>query len=468
MKIRKIDDNMWEIPQEGGMQVPVRICSNESLLESMKGDKTLEQAQNVAQLPGIVDASFVMPDGHQGYGFPIGGVAAFSATDGIISPGGVGYDINCGVRLLLSSLQKDEVVERRDALLDELFKNVPSGLGSKGKIPRLSSSEMDAMLERGAEWACEHDYGESKDIKRLEDGGRMPADPELVSPTAKKRGSTQLGSLGSGNHFLELQYVDKVYDERIARAFGIYEGQAALMIHTGSRGCGHQVCSDYLRVMDKATKKYHINIPDRELTCAPVQSAEGQSYIKAMGCAANFAWANRQMITHWCRESFQDVYGDEELDILYDVAHNIAKLEEHKGGRYYVHRKGATRALWKGRKELPSCYRDVGQPVILPGSMGTASYVLCGTERSAFTFGSTAHGAGRLLSRSKATKNYRGETIRDELAKRNIAIRAASMKTVAEEAPGAYKDIDSVADVSDALGIGKKVARLLPLGVVKG
>ena len=450
------------------MQVPVRICSNESLLESMKQDKTLEQAVNVTKLPGIADASFVMPDGHQGYGFPIGGVAAFSATDGIISPGGVGYDINCGVRLLLSSLVKDEVIERRDALLDALYKNVPSGLGSKGKMARLSSSEMDAMLERGAEWACENDYGEKNDLKHLEEGGRMPADASLVSTTAKKRGSTQLGSLGSGNHFLELQYVEEIYDERIARSFGIYEGQVAIMVHTGSRGCGHQVCSDYLRVMDKATKKYHIVIPDRELTCAPVQSTEGQSYIKAMGCAANFAWANRQMITHWCRESFQDTYGDEELDILYDVAHNIAKLEEHGKKHYYVHRKGATRALWKGRKELPSCYRDIGQPVILPGSMGTASYVLCGTERSALTFGSTAHGAGRLLSRSKATKSYRGETIRDELAKRNISIRAASMKTVAEEAPGAYKDIDSVADVSDALGIGKKVARLRPLGVVKG
>jgi tRNA-splicing ligase RtcB len=425
------------------------------------------QAKNVAMLPGIEEASIVMPDGHQGYGFPIGGVAAFREEDGIISPGGVGYDINCGVRLLTSHLTVGDILPKKAKLLDTLFNNVPSGLGSTGKI-RLPAPEMDAMLELGATWACEQDFGEKRDVRFIEEEGSMHGDATLVSAKAKKRGAPQLGSLGSGNHFLEVQAVEKIYDERAAKAFGLYEGQVAVMVHTGSRGCGHQVCSDYLRTMERAAKAYNIALPDRELACAPISSKEGREYFKAMACAANFAWANRQMITHWVRESFDAVYGSPELNILYDVAHNIAKHEVHNKNRYLVHRKGATRALWKGRSELPLPYRDVGQPVILPGSMGTASYVLCGAPGARDSFGSTAHGAGRVLSRSKAIKRYNGEGLVSELAQRGIDVRAESSRTVAEEAPGAYKDIDQVAEVSHAAGIATRVARLVPLGVVKG
>ncbi len=449
------------------MKVPLRVFATKSLLEGMQGDLTLTQAKNVAMLPGIEDASIVMPDGHQGYGFPIGGVAAFREEDGIISPGGVGYDINCGVRLLTSALTMGDIIPKKARLLDTLFKNVPSGLGSKGKI-RLPSPEMDAMLELGATWACEHGYGEKRDIRHIEEEGSMRGDASLVSTKAKKRGSPQLGSLGSGNHFLEIQAVEKIYDQHAAKAFGLFEGQVAVMIHTGSRGCGHQICSDYLRIMERAAKDYSIPLPDRELACAPIASKEGREYYKAMACAANFAWANRQMITHWVRESFDAVYDSPELDILYDVAHNIAKHEDHDKKRYLVHRKGATRALWKGRSELPNQYRGIGQPVLLPGSMGTASYVLCGAPGARISFGSTAHGAGRVLSRSKAIKRYDGEGIIGELAKRGIDVRAESNRTIAEEAPGAYKDIDQVADVSHNAGIATRVARLVPLGVVKG
>ncbi|MBN1786270.1 MAG: RtcB family protein [Candidatus Methanofastidiosa archaeon] len=467
MNFKRIGDNLWEVPKEGNMKVPVRIVASEELLEMMKMDLTIHQAINVSMLPGIEGASFVMPDGHQGYGFPIGGVAAFNMESGIISPGGVGYDINCGVRLLKTDMDHAELLGKKHSLLVSMFKNVPSGLGSKGKV-RLRQGDMDEVLEHGAKWAVENDYGWKEDLKYTEEGGRMPSDPRLISEQAKKRGSSQLGSLGSGNHFLELQYVSEIFDERAAKAFGLYEGQAVVMIHTGSRGCGHQVCSDYLRTMEKALKKYELVLPDRELACAPIASQEGREYFKAMSGAANFAWANRQMITHWTRESFESVYGHSELEMLYDVAHNIAKEEQHKGKRFMVHRKGATRALWKDRPEITPDYKSVGQPVIIPGSMGTASYVLCGHENASEFFGSTAHGAGRVLSRSKAIKRFRGEDVSDDLGKRGIDVVADQMRTVAEEAPEAYKDIDKVADVSHEVGIATKVARLLPLGVVKG
>jgi len=467
MQIESCGNSMWEIPKTGKMNVPVRIFANPGILEMMKLDNTLQQAQNVAMLPGIVDASIVMPDGHQGYGFPIGGVAAFDMESGVISPGGVGYDINCGVRVLTTRLSADEVEEKKDSLLESLFRNVPSGVGSQGKI-RLPTPEMDVMLEFGAKWAVESGYGDKRDITCTEEGGMLAAEPELVSKRAKKRGSTQLGSLGSGNHFLEIQKVDSIFDKTIASRYGLEEDMAVVMIHTGSRGCGHQVCSDFLRTMEKAVKRYGIYLPDRELACAPISSPEGREYIKAMGCAANFAWANRQLITHWVRESFEEVYGEGDLRVLYDVAHNIAKKERHGKKDYMVHRKGATRALWKGRKEVPVPYRDVGQPVLLPGSMGTSSYILCGSKMSSVSFGSTAHGAGRVLSRSKAIKQYSGEEIQADLARKGIGIRAERMKTVAEEAPGAYKDIDIVATVSDEAGIATKVARLAPMGVIKG
>jgi len=467
MNIKRIGDFLWEVPREGEMNVPVRIVASEELLEMMKMDMTIKQAVNVSMLPGIEEASYVMPDGHQGYGFPIGGVAAFNIDTGVISPGGVGYDINCGVRLLKSDLSLEEVEGKKHDLLKTMFKNIPSGLGSKGRI-RLMGNDMDNVLELGARWAVENDYGEPEDLKRIEEGGRMQSDPRIISPQAKKRGASQLGSLGSGNHFLELQYVSDIYDEKAAKSFGLYKGQVAVMVHTGSRGCGHQVCSDHLRNMERAIKKYDLRLPDRELACAPISSVEGKEYFRGMCGAANFAWANRQMITHWTRESFESTYGPSEMELLYDVAHNIAKREEHKGKEYVVHRKGATRALWKDRKEICSKYRKVGQPVIIPGSMGTSSYVLCGSKSASDFFGSTAHGAGRVLSRSKAIKRFSGEKIREELGKRGIDVVADKMRTVAEEAPEAYKDIDNVVGVSHNVGIATKVARLVPIGVVKG
>ncbi|WP_460127291.1 RtcB family protein [Thermococcus prieurii] len=443
----------------------------------MRQDRTLEQAANVAMLPGIYKYSIVMPDGHQGYGFPIGGVAAFDVKEGVISPGGVGYDVNCGVRLIRTNLTEKEVRPRIKELVDTLFKNVPSGLGSKGRV-RLHWSQLDDVLADGAKWAVDNGYGWKEDLEHLEEGGRMDgADPNAVSQRAKQRGAPQLGSLGSGNHFLEVQVVDKIYDEEIAKAYGLFEGQVVVMVHTGSRGLGHQVASDYLRIMEKANRKYGIPWPDRELVSVPFGSEEGQRYFSAMKAAANFAWANRQMITHWVRESFEEVFKrkaeDMEMHIVYDVAHNIAKVEEHEvDGRkvkVVVHRKGATRAFPAGHPDVPRAYRDVGQPVLIPGSMGTASYVLAGAEGSMReTFGSSCHGAGRLLSRKAATRQYRGDRLRNELMRRGIYVRAASLRVVAEEAPGAYKSVDNVVSVVHQAGIAKLVARMRPMGVAKG
>ena len=480
ISLKKVNAFIWEIPKNSkpGMKVPGRVFADEVLLEKMKQDLTLEQCVNVAQLPGIYKFSIVLPDGHQGYGFPIGGVAALDAEEGVISPGGVGYDINCGVRLVRSDLNYEEIKDVLPRLINTIFNLVPSGVGSRGKI-RLSSSQFNDVLLDGAQWAVRNGYGWDEDFQHCEESGRMPhADPDKISDRAKARGMPQLGTLGSGNHFLEIQIVDKIYNLDVAKRLGIlHEGQVTIMIHTGSRGFGHQVCSDYLRIMERAVRKYNIKIPDRELVCAPAKSREAEDYFAAMSCATNFAWANRQCILHWVREAFERVLNSSAeslgLKLIYDVAHNIAKLEEHKinGERrkVYVHRKGATRAFPRGHPAVPSDYRDIGQPVLIPGSMGTASYVLLGQPKAMeISFGSTAHGAGRLLSRRAATRRFRGSEVQRRLAERGILVRSASMKGIAEEAPEAYKDIDRVVEVSHRVGIATLVARLVPIGVVKG
>jgi tRNA-splicing ligase RtcB len=480
VSLRRLEDVVWEIPTsyKKGMRVPARIFADEYLLQKMQSDLTLEQAANVAMLPGIYKYSIVLPDGHQGYGFPIGGVAAFDAEEGVLSPGGVGYDINCGVRILRTDLRYEDVKDKLPELTELLFRYIPSGLGSRGRIS-LSKNELDRVLAEGVEWAVERGYGWSEDPEFIEERGSMEgADPSKVSDTAKERGREQLGTLGSGNHFLEVQVVDKIYDLRAAAEMGITEvGQVAVMIHTGSRGLGHQVCSDYLRVMEVAVRRYNMPLPDRELVSVPTKSREAEDYFAAMKAAANFAWANRQLITHWVREVFSKVFGKSAdelgLHIVYDVAHNIAKLEEHvvDGARklVYVHRKGATRAFPPGHPQVPSKYKGIGQPVLIPGSMGTASYILVGTTKAMeITFGSAPHGAGRVLSREEAKRRYRGSEIKSSLESRGIVVRAASMAVVAEEAPGAYKDVDRVAEVADRAGMAKRVVRLVPIAVVKG
>ena len=479
-KIKQIDDVRWEIPQDfrRGMRVPARVYADAEMLNDMGKDLTLEQAVNVTFLQGIYKYSITLPDGHQGYGFPIGGVAATDAQEGVISPGGVGYDINCGVRLLHTNMEKKDVELKLREIVEALFRNVPSGLGSTGHV-KLTPAQLDEVLERGARWAVENGFGWKEDLERLEEKGCMAgADAKKVSAEAKHRGFPQLGSLGSGNHFLEVQKVDKIYDREVAKKFGIErEGQVTVMIHTGSRGLGHQVCSDYLRTMERVVRQYKIELPDRELVNVPVTSPEGQAYLAAMACAANYAWANRQMIVHWVRQSFEQVFGKDAeslgLHIVYDVAHNIAKLEEHSvdGGKrkVYVHRKGATRAFGPGHPDVPAMYRDVGQPVLIPGDMGTASYVLVGTEQAMQeTFASTAHGAGRHLSRTAALKQFWGEEVKKQLESRGIIVRAAKISVIAEEAPGSYKSVDKVAEISHKAGIARKVARLVPMGVAKG
>jgi len=480
VSLKKLEDVVWEIPTsyKKGMRVPARVYADEYLLQKMQSDLTLEQAANVAMLPGIYKYSIVLPDGHQGYGFPIGGVAAFDAEEGVLSPGGVGYDINCGVRILRTDLRYEDVKDKLTELAELLFRYIPSGLGSRGRIS-LSKGELDRVLAEGVEWAVERGYGWSEDPEFIEERGSMEgADPSKVSDTAKERGREQLGTLGSGNHFLEIQVIDKIYDPKAAAVMGITEvGQITVMIHTGSRGLGHQVCSDYLRIMEVAVRRYNMPLPDRELVSVPAKSREAEDYFAAMKAAANFAWTNRQLITHWTREVFSKVLGrsadDLGMHIVYDVAHNIAKLEEHAidGGRkfVYVHRKGATRAFPPGHSLVPSKYKGIGQPVLIPGSMGTASYILVGTNKAmGISFGSAPHGAGRVLSREEAKRRYRGSEIKSSLERRGIVVRAASMAVVAEEAPSAYKDVDRVADVADRAGMAKKVVRLVPISVVKG
>jgi len=478
--LNKIDDYRWEIPKsyKPGMRVPGLVYADAAMLESIKEEQSLEQVANVAFLPGIVSRSMAMPDIHWGYGFPIGGVAAMRVSDGVISPGGVGYDINCGVRLLRTNLTENEVKPKIKELVNTLFHEVPSGLGSEGKI-RVGEKEINEVLSDGAHWAVKRNFGLPEDLEATEETGRMKgANPDKVSARAKKRGAPQSGTLGSGNHFLEVQVVREIYDEIAAKTMGIERtGQVLLLIHTGSRGLGHQVCDDYLRIMEEAVQRCGINLPDRQLACAPIESKEGKDYLAAMACAANYAWANRQCITHWARESFVKVFGKrlEELGMrqIYDVAHNIAKIEEHlvdgQKTTVCVHRKGATRAFPAGHKDIPVRYKEVGQPVLIPGDMGRCSYIAVGTERAmAETFGSTCHGAGRLQSRGAAKRSLRGVDVAEELRAKGIFVKAASMASLAEEASQAYKDVSQVVEVTHQAGISRKVAMASPLGVIKG
>jgi tRNA-splicing ligase RtcB len=477
--LKLVSDYTWVIPKnfKECMNVDAIVFADDYLLKKMEEDLTLVQAANVACLNGVVKAVYVMPDGHQGYGFPIGGVAAMRYDDGVISPGGVGYDINCGVRLLRTNLSYNDVKDKVKDLIDEIFRNVPSGVGSTGKV-RLSLSELDRVLEEGVEWAVGKGFGWYEDLDHIEERGRMEAaDASKVSKVAKERGAPQLGTLGAGNHFLEVQVVDKIYAPDIAKKIGIeYEGQITVMVHTGSRGLGHQVASDYLMIMERAMKKYGINPPDRELAAVPINSREGEDYFAAMAAAANYAWTNRQMITHWVRESFARVFKRDPselgLETVYDVAHNIAKIEEHtvdsKTLKLVVHRKGATRAFPPGHPDIPKDHKDVGQVVLIPGSMGSASYVMVGIPEGARTFYSAAHGAGRWMSREAAIRRYRPTEVEAELSRAGIYLRAATKSVVSEEAPGAYKDVDRVALVSHKVSIAKLVARLRPIGVTKG
>ncbi len=473
MDVVRIADNIYEIPRAGEMRVPVVIYASHKLLELTRRDKTLDQARGVACLPGIVKMSCVMPDGHQGYGFPIGGVAAFDLGTGVISPGGVGYDINCGVRMLRTDFSAEEVAAKMKELLAGIFVDVPAGAGKESAV-KLSRGGLKDILAKGAAWAVENGYGSAEDLERTEEGGRMTeADAGALSARALERGLPQLGSLGGGNHFLEIQRIDKVYDPETARVFGLGEvGRVVVMIHCGSRGLGHQVATDYIELLENA---YGVaGLPDRELVHAPFGSELGRRYYGAMAAAVNFAFANRQMIAHGVRGVFRRVMGEcRGMGQVYDVCHNVAKVETHavegRPKKLCVHRKGATRSFGPGRREVPSVYRAVGQPVIIPGSMGTASYVLAGTaEAEELSFGSTAHGAGRVMSRHEALRKFRGEAIRDDLARRGIELRAASWRGVAEEASGAYKDVDEVVRVSDETGLGRLVARVVPLGVMKG
>lgn len=477
--LNKIRDWLWEIPQgyRSDMRVPARIYADEKSLEAALADASVEQLINTATLPGIVGYALAMPDIHQGYGFPIGGVAAIRYPDGVISPGGVGYDINCGVRLLASDLHHDDVRTHIGTLITTIYQTVPSGVGSSGGL-RLSAKDMDEVLSKGAKWAVGRGYGTLEDLECLESEGAIAgADPGAVSSRARERGKDQLGTLGSGNHFLEIDRVVEVFDPEVAAAFGLFEGQVVVQIHSGSRGLGHQVCDDYIKIMQRAIKEYQIELPDRQLVCAPLNSKEGRNYLGAMAAAANFAWANRQVMAHLTREAFDQVlashFKNRELRTVYDVAHNIAKIEEHNIGgstvRVCVHRKGATRAFGPGNEELPPVYRKWGQPVLVPGDMGTFSYVLVGTtEAMEASFGSTCHGAGRVLSRKAAKKQVQGAKLREQLEARGIEVRVGNLSGLAEEAPDAYKDIDRVVDTVHNAGLAKKVACLQPLAVMKG
>jgi tRNA-splicing ligase RtcB len=476
----KIDDYRWKIPvsYKTGMRVPGLIYASKEMLESICEEQALEQVVNVAFLPGIVGYSFAMPDIHWGYGFPIGGVAAMDIKNGVISPGGVGYDINCGVRLLSTNLSEAEVRPKINQLINALFHNIPSGLGSEGKI-KTSQKEMNQLMVEGARWAVKRGLGFEEDLDVTEEGGCLSgADPSKISDKAVKRGMPQAGTLGSGNHFLEIQVVKEIFDPHTASIMGITEiGQILVLIHTGSRGFGHQICTDHLRVMEQAVSKYEIKLPDRQLACAPIESKEGKDYLAAMACAANYAWVNRQCIAHWVRESFSGIFGKspEKLGMrqVYDIAHNIAKIEEHaidgRNVKVCVHRKGATRAFATGHKDIPTRYKEVGQPVLVPGDMGRCSFVAVGTERAmSETFGSTCHGAGRILSRGAAKRSIRGGDVIRELESRGIFVKAENVSSLAEEASQAYKDVTEVINVVHQAGISRKIAMAIPMGVIKG
>jgi tRNA-splicing ligase RtcB (3'-phosphate/5'-hydroxy nucleic acid ligase) len=475
--LKRIDDYRWELPKSGPMRVPGRVYCSSAMVGTTAGLEPLKQVANVATLPGIIEASLAMPDIHWGYGFPIGGVAAFDWESGVVSPGGVGYDINCGVRLATTTLTEKEVRPKLPDLVDALYRNIPSGVGATGSV-KLSIPEEKKVLRQGSRWALRQGFGEDSDIDHTEDGGCLPdADPEMVSQRALERGRRQLGTLGSGNHFLEIGVVEEIYDQQTADTFGLFKDQATLMLHSGSRGFGYQVCDDSLAFMTRHVKTIDIELPDRQLACAWIQSEAGKQYLAAMACAANYAWANRQILLHRSREVFQKVFnaGPRSLGmhLLYDVCHNIAKKEFHTvDGRkkpVCVHRKGATRAFPPGHPAVCESYRTTGQPILIPGDMGTASYVLAGTEKAmAETFGSTCHGAGRVMSRKAAKKKSKGRSIQRELEDRGIFVRWTGRSTLAEEMPEAYKNVTDVVDVVHGAGISKKVAKLRPIGVVKG
>lgn len=477
-ELHRVNDYIWDIPKNrvGGMRVPGRLFLSEKLMGSIDNE-TINQVANVSVLPGILEYSMAMPDVHLGYGFTIGGVAAFDEEEGVISPGGVGFDINCGVRLMKTTLQREDVIPDIKALTENLFRKIPSGVGSKGEF-KVTDTELTEAFLHGSQWAVEAGYGIKSDTENCESYGFMEGgNPDKVGTKARKRGRPQFGTLGSGNHFLEIQYIDKIYDPVAAAAYGLSVGQVTVMIHCGSRGAGHQICTDHLQTLNQAVKKYKIHIPDMQLACAPAQSKEAQDYFDAMKCGANYAWANRQIIMHWTREVFEKQYKKDTdalgMELLYDVAHNVAKFEEHvvdgKKQNVYVHRKGATRAFPAGHPEVPLQYRDVGQPVLIPGSMGTPSFILKGGPKSmSLSFGSACHGAGRVMGRGKAKDNMSGENIREELAKQGITVRAQRDSVIAEEAPDVYKNSDDVVDVVDSLGIAQRVARLIPIGVIKG
>ncbi len=475
--LHKVREHVWEIPKAGEMNVPARVFASERLLEKIVEDRTLTQLRNATQLPGIRKYAICMPDGHQGYGFPVGGVAGIDAEEGCISPGAIGYDINCGIRIIKTALSYDDVRGHEEELVDALYEAIPSGLGGGGVIEG-DHGVLESVLERGVEWCVDAGYATESDLEHCEDNGvRRDADPDAVPQKAKDRGQNQLGSLGSGNHFLEVQRVTGVFDAATADAYGLESEQVVVTIHCGSRGLGHQTCSDYLRMIEKEHDELLAKLPDKELAAAPAGSSLAESYYGAMCAATNFAWANRQLITHRTRTVFADVFdeppGELGMELLYDVAHNIAKKETHdvdgEQTELYVHRKGATRAFPAGRPEVPAAYRDVGQPVIIPGSMGTGSYVLRGGERSLdVSFGSTAHGAGRLMSRTQAKDQFWGDDVQDELRGQEVYVKAQSGATIAEEAPGVYKDVDEVVRVSEDLGIGEPVVRVAPICNIKG
>lgn len=473
----KINDYTWEIPKtfRSDMRVPARVFLNQPLLEGLFEDRSMGQLVNVATLPGIVKYAMAMPDIHEGYGFPIGGVAATAIDQGgVISPGGIGYDINCGVRLLRSNMLYDEIKPYLEKIASEIFRAIPSGVGRGGRLD-FKIGELDKILQGGAQHMYELGYGNERDIAFCEEQGCMQgARADAISERAKKRGSDQLGTLGSGNHFLEVQKVDKIFDKEAAERYGLQENSVTIMIHCGSRGLGHQTCTDYVKRFIPKVASWGIELPDRELVCAPFTTPEAQDYFAAMQAAANYAWANRHMISHWVRNEWKLILGQSaELDLVYDVSHNMGKVETHevngKNTELVVHRKGATRAFSPGRTEMPALYQSVGQPVLIPGTMGTSSYILAGTQKSMdIAFGTSCHGAGRRMSRSQAKKTVRGSELREELSKQGIIIRSHSDPGLAEEAPTAYKDVEDVVDVVHNAGLAKKVARVVPLAVIKG
>ncbi len=476
---KRIDHTLWEIPADyrPDMRVPARLFASAEMLDSVLSDRTAEQLVNMATLPGAVGWAAAMPDAHQGYGFCIGGVLATKLPDGVISPGGVGYDINCGVRLLRTDLDQGQVAPHMPELMDRVNQNCPSGVGKGGSI-KVKDKELDHLLTDGAGWALKKGYARPDDLDHTESSGRLPgADADALSPRARQRGAPQVGTLGAGNHFIEIDVVEELFDEEVAIAFGLRPGQIVVQIHSGSRGLGHQVASDYVKSFQSAANKYGIHLADRELVCAPFDSPEGKAYFGAMSAAANYAFANRQLLAFWVRRSFEEVLAPHtrqfDLHQVYDIAHNIAKVETHTVGgkptKVCVHRKGATRAFGPGSDQVPADYRAAGQPVLVPGSMGTASWVLVGAQRSMEqSFGSCCHGAGRTMSRAQAKREIWGSTLRDELEADGIVVRAGSMAGLAEEAPAAYKDVDKVVEVVHTAGLARKVARLRPLGVMKG